>query len=496
MPKPSAKPSDASLPELGVGITYMSALERLFADSPELVDVIEIEPQTLWIENNKSGARHSALDNVFESISAMPFHKIVHSVAMPVGGLAHPDPSSLALLARNIEALRSPWASEHLSFNTTPEFHTGFFLPPRQTSEGVENAVNCIDRIQSACKVPIAVETGVNYLKPRSDEMPDGMFVSTIVERANCGILLDLHNLYCNQINGRQSIETFLQQIPLDRVWEVHLAGGVELDGYWLDAHSGAIPTPLVDICQAILPRLPNLKALIFEIFPSFVAETGIDVIKQQLEVLHGLWQLRGRSNTMVEYRKAVEPVAPSSSVVPIGEWEETLGSLVIGRNPDSALSKELAQDPAVSIIRKLIYEFRGSMIVSVLPSSSRFLMLTLGPDVFTAILSDFWATHAPEQFAATEAKAFADYLLSLDLRIPHFAKVLEYERAAADSLINNEERVVRFDFDPLPLLRALAEGRLPDTPGQPGRFEIVLTSSRQAAATGLGVRQMSNSIV
>ena len=81
----------------------------------------------------------------------------------------------------------------------------------------------------------------MNYLKPRGDEIPDGEFVAQPVESADCGILLDLHNIYCNQLNGRQSMEKYLSQIPLEDVWEVHLAGGSELNGFWLDAHSGAI---------------------------------------------------------------------------------------------------------------------------------------------------------------------------------------------------------------------------------------------------------------
>jgi uncharacterized protein len=51
-----------------------------------------------------------------------------------------------------------------------------------------------------------------------------------------------LHNLWCNQLNGRQQVLDVLAELPLDRVWEVHLAGGKEMDGLWLDAHSS---TPL-----------------------------------------------------------------------------------------------------------------------------------------------------------------------------------------------------------------------------------------------------------
>lgn len=110
-------------------------------------------------------------------------------------------------------------------FNLTPDFFTGSFLPPRQTGQGLETYARAIGRLRDGLGVPLAVETGVNYLRPRADEVPDGEFFGAVVETTDCGTLLDLHNVYCNEKNGRQTIDRFLSQIPLERVWEVHLAG-------------------------------------------------------------------------------------------------------------------------------------------------------------------------------------------------------------------------------------------------------------------------------
>ena len=424
---------------------------------------------------------------MFETIEALPCRKLVHSVGAPVGGTVRPAPQAVDLLAANVRRLGSPWISEHLSFNATPAFHTGFFLPPRQTAAGIANAAAAARSLARACGVPIAVETGVNYLRPRPDEIPDGRFVAEVAEAADCGILLDLHNLYCNQRNGRASIEAFLDQIPLDRVWEVHLAGGLELDGFWLDAHSGAIPAALVEACQAIFPRLPNLKAVVFEIFPSFVREVGLDTVARQVEVLRRLWEARGR-----DARPAIARF-PSAASDPtdLAEWEAALGSAVVGAADGPAFPGDLLNDPGVGLVRGLIREFRGSMIVGVLRLTSRLMMLTLGPEAFTAVLRDFWSRNPPRQFASSEADAFGDYLAALALPVPHLAKVLEFERAAIDSLMHDSTRVVRFDFDPVPLLRALAAGRLPETAGRGGQFEITLTSAAPSAASGIDLASL-----
>jgi hypothetical protein len=75
------------------------------------------------------------------------------------------------------------------------------------------------------------------------------------------------------------------------------------------------------------------------------------------------------------------------------------------------------------------------------------------------------------------EAEAFGGYLRELDLRVPYVAKVLEFEQATLATLTDDQTRVVTFDFEPLPVLRALAEGHLPTESSQPGHFEIELTA-------------------
>ena len=468
----------ADLPELGVGITYSSAIEPVIEQHQELFDVVEFEPQTTWIKTREVSNPYRISDSVLEHIAHLPGRKLVHSIGTPVGGTVRPAPDQLACLRRTIAALNPPWVSEHLSFNATDQFSTGFFLPPRQTLYGVESVKRSILDLKEGLSVPIAVETGVNYLRQRLDEMPDGAFVAAVVESANCGILLDLHNIFANAVNGRQSVEDFMAQLPLERVWEVHLAGGFEMEGFWLDAHSGAIPDPLLEIARWVIPSLPNLKAIIFEIFPSFVPGFGFDAIRTQIEKLHELWELRGRA---CEVGLPIRPARSVTSVVDDrilpAAWERTLGALVIGRAPDNDQACDLAADPGVPVVNRLVCEFRASMIVSVLRLTSRLMMLALGTETFRTVLEDFWSKTPPQQFASSEAETFAAYLESIDLKLPHLDKVLEFERAVLATLMDDQPRVTTFQFDPLPLLRALTEGRLPDITGRPGQFEIEVTA-------------------
>ena len=96
---------------------------------------------------------------------------------------------------------------------------------------------------------------------------------------AGCGIWLDLPRTVSpgNALNaGRHERRQVSEgQIPLDRVWEIHVAGGMEMDGFWLDGHCDVLPHRLLEIARRVLPALPNVKAMIFRDFPIFYPGGG-----------------------------------------------------------------------------------------------------------------------------------------------------------------------------------------------------------------------------
>jgi len=474
----------AELPELGVGIVYSAPLDPLFESHPDVVDVLEIEPQTMWVERPDRPGEILVRSEVNDHLASLPYAKLVHSIGTPIGGSVPGIDVQLPLLRETVRKLDAPWASEHLAFNLTPDFFTGFFLPPRQTAAGLEIYANAIERLAGAMQVPFCIETGVNYLRPRSDEIPDGEFVARLVERADCGILLDLHNVYANEWNGRQKVREFVSQIPLDRVWEIHLAGGFEWGGYWVDAHSGAIPDPLFALAREVIPQLPNLKAIIFEVFSSFLPSFGLDGVRRETGRLRELWEMRGKSASRGSRRSS--ETASTASPSSVEEWEAALGSLAIGRSPETPLARELAADNGIPLMCELIHEFRASMVVGVYRLSCRLMMLALSPDVFRVILEDFWKQEPPRQYAAAEAEAFIAYLRRKNLQLPQLAKMLEFEKAAIDTVLDGTPRVVHFAADPFPMLRALAEGRLPEGVPREGDYEIELRPDGPIGATGI----------
>ena len=455
--------------ERAVGVVYLPALEPLLA-RPGLIDVVEIEPQSFWLEGDGDGpGRYALFEAGWQHVRALPRPKLLHGVAFPIGGARPPDPAHLPLLQRCVADLDPLWVSEHLAFNRcwrdgAPR-STGFLLPPLQTAAGAEAAARSIRSVASRLDRPYAVETGVNYLAPRDGELRDGAFVARVVEAAGCGVLLDLHNLWANQKNGRQSIEGFLADLPLDRVVEVHLAGGFELDGYWLDAHSGPAPDELLEILAEVVPYLGEARAVCLELLTPFAARLDLDQLAGNLERIRAIWDRpRGRRHV-----SAAPPVPAERSGTP-EEWEDALGALAIGEDVPGPLGAELAGDPAVALLRRLIGQFRAGMLTDAMPLTIRLLLVTLGDAALRDLLARFWRARPPHMFATREARSWSEWLLAADLAVPHLSDAIALDLAALEVQATGADAIVPLAIDPNALVDALRRGEPPHAP--PGLWE------------------------
>jgi len=469
------------IPGLGVGIIYAAGLDEVVGAGLRagVLDVVEVEPETLWA--TASGARREYRVNhqALSRIDAIDLPKLVHGVGFPVGGTAPLDVEHLRRFVEVVERLRSPWVSEHLSFSRTVDranagwYATGFLLPPIQSPEGVALAASNIRRLQAHLPVPFAFETGVNYLRPQPRELSDGAFFGAVADAADCGLLVDLHNLWTNERNGRQTVLDAMAEIPAERVWEMHLAGGEQFGTHWLDAHSDLVPEPLMQLAAEVIPRLPNLGALNFEIMPDYIRAKGLttDQLVAQLLAMQSLWALR-----QVRVRANRPPVAaaPTNGDLPSpAEWEQLLGGMVVGA-VTAAADDGLAADPGIDVLRRLVEASRAGTVVDCLPLTSRLLMLELGNEGYWQLLQDFWSTTRPEPFGVDEARNLGSFLRSRELDAPHVGEVLSFELASLAVFLEGKPLTVEFSCEPMPLLSALGEGRRPEG-GRPGRYELVI---------------------
>ncbi|MEO3430690.1 DUF692 family multinuclear iron-containing protein [Pelagibius sp. CAU 1746] len=467
-------------------MVYTPALRSFLQGHIDRLGVLEIEPQTMWLADDAIEGPFRENPSFIEAISALPVAKLIHSVGMPLGGTRRPHPDQIALTRATAERLDSPWVSEHLSVAGTPHRSAGFLLPPLQTAEGVETAAANIRAFAAGIGRPVAIETGVSYIGRKPFEMPDGEFVAAVAEAADCGILLDLHNVYCNERNGRTTLDTFIAALPLERVWEVHLAGGDEADGVWLDAHCGRMPPDLAARARDIVRALPNLGAINYEIYETFLENMAESTLEAMLDELEALWSEAGRASPTAPCSRAAQRCGPPETEARPSPraWEDGMTRAVwqaaTGHHPfpdDSG---------AMRLYARLARSFRGSMMLRVLGRSLRYLILREA-DRGDSILERYFKAVPPQLYAHLEAKAFRGWSVQAGISDPLLEALMDYDIVMVDMLADPRPREVTFPGDPRPVFEALARSQLPDMPEPPlWEIEILPDPGQSSAFRGI----------
>jgi uncharacterized protein (UPF0276 family) len=421
------------IPKLGVGVVWWPDLDPLCRAGEGLVQCIEAEPETFWI----AGAGFTS--RLAGALAHLPQPKLLHGVGAPFGGSMPQTSAHRAALAGDIAAVRPAWISDHLSFNQfaaagSRAVCTGFFLPPAQSAEGVAQAATHIRQRRAALGVPVAFENAVNYLPPAPGEMTDGAFTRAVAEAADCGMVLDLHNVLCNARNGRQSVQEFLSEIPLERVWEIHLAGGEMERGFWLDAHTGLVEPALMACLADLVPRLPCLGAINFEIMPDAVAAIGLPAIADMLGKINDIWNAPRYAAAAPAEAAAAPP--EDACAIPPALWESALGASLTGLPrpavpPAFAQWLQAAQAP-LDLYTFLAEENRASALVATAPRTIRLLLTALGERATRALLAQFWRHATPSYTAAEEASAFLAFIKRTSLSIPGLNAAVRSDRTGA----------------------------------------------------------------
>ena len=120
-----------------------------------------------------------------------------------------------------------------------------------------------VRRWREAVGVPLLLEN-IASMVVLPGELTEAQFLTEIMERADCGLLLDLHNLYTNSLNHCFDPLAFLDALPLERIAQVHLGGGHDEDGYRIDSHSAPTPKPVWALLRHVA-ACTSLKAVIVE---------------------------------------------------------------------------------------------------------------------------------------------------------------------------------------------------------------------------------------
>lgn len=245
----------AGLPFLGAGVSYRSAWRWEVIRHRESLGVVECIPDDVAGE---AGIRELELIR-----DAVPV--ILHGIGLSLGSAEGLDPARVRHVARVAEAVQPPWMSEHIAFTRAGGVEIGHLTPLPFTREAVATlAANTAELKAALPGLPFLLENIAYPFPLPGAEMTEAEFVRAVIEEADAGLLLDLENVHANAVNhGYDPIE-YLESLPLERVVEVHLAGGLWNEGQYVDTHSRSVPEESWKLLEWLVPRT-GVRAVIIE---------------------------------------------------------------------------------------------------------------------------------------------------------------------------------------------------------------------------------------
>lgn len=207
----------------------ISASAGIGLRAPHYRDLLEQRPAVGWIEVHSEnyfglgGAPAHFLDKARER-----YPLSLHGVGLSLGSTDELSRPHLERL-REVIARYEPWlVSDHLSWSSVEGRYYNDLLPLPYTRDVIAHVVLRIEQVQERLGRQILVENLSSYLSFRDGEMPEWEFVTQIVSRAGCGLLLDINNIYVASRNHGFDPNRYVDSIPVSLVQEMHLAGHVE----------------------------------------------------------------------------------------------------------------------------------------------------------------------------------------------------------------------------------------------------------------------------
>jgi len=191
------------------------------------------------------------------------FPVVLHGVSLSIGSVDPLDREHLAGLRDLADRIEPAYVSDHLCWGSHRGRYLHDLLPLPCTEEALQHVAERVQEVQDALGRQILLENVSSYVAFRGSTMPEWEFVAGVAERADCGILLDINNVYVSARNHGFDARAYLAAIPPDRVGQFHLAGHSDRGTYLFDTHDAPVADAVWDLYAAAVRRFGRVPALI-----------------------------------------------------------------------------------------------------------------------------------------------------------------------------------------------------------------------------------------
>ena len=191
------------------------------------------------------------------------YRVVQHGVSMYFGSADKIDREHLRRLKALVQRTNTPWLSDHLCWGSVDGRYTHDLLPMPYTFEAAKITAQKIREVRDYLEIPLVVENVSSYAEFHVSEMTEWEFLNEVVERADCGILLDVNNIYVSSQNHSFDPAVYVNSIPADRVAQIHIAGHSKYRKYILDTHDHPVIDPVWKLYDRAIQRAGHTATLL-----------------------------------------------------------------------------------------------------------------------------------------------------------------------------------------------------------------------------------------
>ena len=235
--------------------------------SPHHQEILQKQPDIPWLEVHTENyfAEGGQTISFLEKISAM-YPLSFHGVSLSLGSADGLNKSYLKKLKRVVDKFNPGLISEHLSWTSYNGVYTHDLLPLPYNKDALDLLCNHIDEVQQLLGRKISIENPSIYLSFHSSTMPEDVFLNELAQKTNCGILLDVNNIYVSSKNNK--LDPTKHLVEKDFITEIHLAGHTNIklstgDNMIIDTHSDFVIQEVWDLYESTLKRVGAKPTLI-----------------------------------------------------------------------------------------------------------------------------------------------------------------------------------------------------------------------------------------
>ncbi|SKB07356.1 hypothetical protein SAMN02745166_04674 [Prosthecobacter debontii] len=241
--------------DYGVGIGLRVPHYRHILEKKPVVDWFEIISENFMVDG---GRPLEVLEAILEQ-----YRVVQHGVSLYFGSADPLNREHLKKLKRLVQRTRTPWLSDHLCWGSVDGSYSHDLLPMPYTLAVAKHTAEKIRQARDFLEVPICVENVSSYAEFHQSEMTEWEFLAEVVDQADCGILLDVNNIYVSSQNHGFDPFDYIRGVQAERVGQIHIAGHSRYRKFILDTHDHPVPDPVWDLYAEVIRRCGHTATLL-----------------------------------------------------------------------------------------------------------------------------------------------------------------------------------------------------------------------------------------